>query len=242
MGATKPKTKQSNVPAWTRFVVAGCGGFSGWLFVHPMDVIKVQSQLIGETLKPGDPRPSIMSVVEARPWGKVAAVVTPSVHRIGRADHNRLRVPRGRVRVPQTRRTRPPPIEDGERRYRPDQVRAFGVACCLQRVRRARGFIGLYDGLSAAAMRQFSYGTLRIGFYDIFSERLLEPGDTSFFSKALVACLSGGLGSFLSNPVEVALVRMQADSRLPAAEQRGYKNGPGSRRPRARRWSRGPRP
>jgi hypothetical protein len=28
-------------PIWTKFALAGVGGFSGWVFVHPFDVIKV---------------------------------------------------------------------------------------------------------------------------------------------------------------------------------------------------------
>ena len=29
-------------PQWTKFALAGLGGFSGWCFVHPFDVIKVR--------------------------------------------------------------------------------------------------------------------------------------------------------------------------------------------------------
>lgn len=33
---------------------------------------------------------------------------------------------------------------------------------------------------------------------------------------------AGGLAALISNPIEVSLVRMQADGRLPVAQQRGY--------------------
>ena len=34
---------------------------------------------------------------------------------------------------------------------------------------------------------------------------------------------AGGLGSFVGNPCDLALVRMQADTTLPEAERRNYK-------------------
>jgi solute carrier family 25 oxoglutarate transporter 11 len=40
----------------------------------------------------------------------------------------------------------------------------------------------------------------------------------------LLGVISGGLGSFLGTPAEVALVRMTLDGRLPAAERRNYKH------------------
>ena len=35
---------------------------------------------------------------------------------------------------------------------------------------------------------------------------------------------AGGLGSFIGNPCDLALVRMQADSTLPAEQRRNYKH------------------
>jgi len=35
---------------------------------------------------------------------------------------------------------------------------------------------------------------------------------------------AGGIGSFIGNPCDLALVRFQADSTLPPAERRNYKN------------------
>ena len=44
----------------------------------------------------------------------------------------------------------------------------------------------------------------------------------SFATKLGMGCISGGIGSFVGTPSEVALVRMSADSKLPPAERRGY--------------------
>jgi solute carrier family 25 oxoglutarate transporter 11 len=46
----------------------------------------------------------------------------------------------------------------------------------------------------------------------------------SFFQKAYSALIAGFVGSLVGNPADLALIRMQADSRLPLAERRNYKN------------------
>ena len=48
--------------------------------------------------------------------------------------------------------------------------------------------------------------------------------DISFVRKLGMGCTSGAIGAFVGTPSELALVRMGADSKLPAAERRNYKN------------------
>lgn len=52
----------------------------------------------------------------------------------------------------------------------------------------------------------------------------LNVDELSFFQKAYCASFAGFIGSLVGNPPDLALVRMQADSRLPEAERRNYKN------------------
>lgn len=47
-------------------------------------------------------------------------------------------------------------------------------------------------------------------------------GDIPFAKKLGMGCISGGIGSFVGNPSELALVRMSADSKSPVAERRNY--------------------
>ncbi len=42
--------------------------------------------------------------------------------------------------------------------------------------------------------------------------------------KIQYSLLSGGIGSAIANPTDVALIRFQSDNNLPAAERRNYKN------------------
>lgn len=91
---------------------------------------------------------------------------------------------------------------------------------------------GLYAGISAAYLRQWLYGSCRIGIYANLLEKAQlknvtlgkDKNDIAFHSKLLMGCVSGGIGSFVGTPSELALVRMTADSKLPPAERRNYKN------------------
>jgi solute carrier family 25 (mitochondrial oxoglutarate transporter), member 11 len=89
--------------------------------------------------------------------------------------------------------------------------------------------LDLYDGLSAGLLRQVVYGTSRLGFFFTFEEMLksrAERNGTSygFGQRAAASLTAGGLGAFIGNPVEVALIRMQSDGLKPPAERAGYKN------------------
>mmetsp|Transcript_125857 Transcript_125857/g.187839 ORF Transcript_125857/g.187839 Transcript_125857/m.187839 type:complete len:342 (-) Transcript_125857:80-1105(-) len=86
---------------------------------------------------------------------------------------------------------------------------------------------GLYAGISAAYLRQWLYGSCRMGIYSYLLEqaKLRNNGnasDISFAQKLAMGSVSGGIGSFVGTPSEVALVRMSADSKLPLAERRNY--------------------
>ena len=91
---------------------------------------------------------------------------------------------------------------------------------------------GLYAGISAAYLRQWMYGSFRIGIYAYLLEEAQnknltlgrDKNDIQFSQKLAMGCISGGVGSFIGNPSEIALVRMSADSKLPMAERRNYSN------------------
>ncbi len=90
---------------------------------------------------------------------------------------------------------------------------------------------GLYAGVSAAYLRQWLYGSCRIGIYSYLLENAqnanikagLEKNAISLPSKMLMGLTSGGIGSFVGTPSELALVRMSNDKKLPEAQRRNYK-------------------
>ena len=91
---------------------------------------------------------------------------------------------------------------------------------------------GLYAGISAAYLRQWMYGSCRMGIYSFLLERSKlentqagkDPMDISFTSKLIMGAAAGAIGSAVGTPSELALVRMSADSKLPPAERRNYGN------------------
>lgn len=86
------------------------------------------------------------------------------------------------------------------------------------------GYGALYNGLSSALLRQFTYGTIRIGVYRyLFDKEAKINKSVSFNKKFLFSLTSGAVGSFFGNPFDVVLVRMQADNTLPADQRRNYR-------------------
>ncbi len=150
--AKQRPTAVGNPPLWTKFAIAGFGGLSGWMFVHPFDVLKVRLQ-VTET-------------------GKTSGV-------------NMMRS-----------------------------------------IIKNEGFKGLYSGLSAAAARQLSYTTSRIGLYDTFTTKMQgdDGAPLSLVKKIVCGLSAGGIAATCCCPIEVALVRMQTDGMVEASQRRGYRN------------------
>jgi solute carrier family 25 oxoglutarate transporter 11 len=89
---------------------------------------------------------------------------------------------------------------------------------------------GLYAGISAAFLRQWLYGSCRMGIYSyLLDEQQTKnvaagrsKNDISFANKLGMGCVSGAIGSLVGTPSEVALVRMSADSKMSPADRRNY--------------------
>ncbi|EPS72906.1 hypothetical protein M569_01849 [Genlisea aurea] len=91
---------------------------------------------------------------------------------------------------------------------------------------RQEGLAGLFSGVSATVLRQALYSTTRMGLYQVLKDKWTDP-DTHTMSlqrKILAGLLSGGVGAAVGNPADVAMIRMQADGRLPASQRRNYKS------------------
>jgi solute carrier family 25 (mitochondrial oxoglutarate transporter), member 11 len=88
------------------------------------------------------------------------------------------------------------------------------------------GFVGIYSGLSAGLLRQATYTTSRMGIYQSLLDNFSDNNNKqlSFAFKTAIGIFSGGVAAYIGTPAEVALIRMTADGKLPAAERRGYKN------------------
>ena len=90
------------------------------------------------------------------------------------------------------------------------------------------GVKGFYRGIDSALLRQAVYCTLRLGLYfnlsDYIRKNVNSGANLSPLQKAYSSLITGAIGSFVGNPFDVVLVRMQADKTLPVAERRNYPN------------------
>ncbi|KAJ5716110.1 hypothetical protein N7493_008021 [Penicillium malachiteum] len=94
---------------------------------------------------------------------------------------------------------------------------------------RHNGVTGLYNGLSAALLRQITYSTTRFGIYEELKNRVMKNSQDPTAPPGLltllgISCISGFIGGFAGNPADVLNVRMQSDAALPIEQRRNYRN------------------
>ena len=88
------------------------------------------------------------------------------------------------------------------------------------------GAAALFSGVSATVLRQTLYSTTRMGLYDILKNKWTDPSTNNLplARKIAAGLIAGGVGAAVGNPADVAMVRMQADGRLPLDQRRNYKS------------------
>lgn len=92
------------------------------------------------------------------------------------------------------------------------------------RIFQTEGTAALFSGVSATVLRQTLYSTTRMGLYDVMKQTWSDPdtGNMPLVRKIAAGLIAGGIGAAVGNPADVAMVRMQADGRLPPAQRRNY--------------------
>ncbi|KAM3329097.1 hypothetical protein ACQJBY_026267 [Aegilops geniculata] len=89
------------------------------------------------------------------------------------------------------------------------------------------GVGSFYKGLSAGLLRQATYTTARLGSFRVLTNKAVEANEGKplpLVQKAAIGLTAGAIGACFGSPADLALIRMQADSTLPAAQRRHYKN------------------
>ncbi|XP_031265087.1 mitochondrial uncoupling protein 5-like [Pistacia vera] len=101
-----------------------------------------------------------------------------------------------------------------------------GLVTVGVRLVKQEGVAALFSGVSATVLRQTLYSTTRMGLYDILKNKWTDPETRTMplTSKIVAGLIAGGIGAAVGNPADVAMVRMQADGRLPPAQRRNYKS------------------
>lgn len=94
------------------------------------------------------------------------------------------------------------------------------------KILQTEGIVALYSGVSASVLRQSVYSTTCMGLYDLMKQNWSDPdsGNMPLMRKIAAGLIAGGIGSAIGNPADVAMVRMQADGRLPISQRRNYKS------------------
>eukprot|EP00252_Welwitschia_mirabilis_P006722 TRINITY_DN17620_c0_g1_i1.p1 TRINITY_DN17620_c0_g1~~TRINITY_DN17620_c0_g1_i1.p1 ORF type:complete len:315 (+),score=9.52 TRINITY_DN17620_c0_g1_i1:832-1776(+) len=93
------------------------------------------------------------------------------------------------------------------------------------KVVQTEGVRALFSGVSATMLRQTLYSTTRMGLYEMLKEKWSDGASKNSLplAKKIVAGLTAGaIGAAVGNPADVAMVRMQADGRLPVEQRRNY--------------------
>ncbi|KAI5076102.1 hypothetical protein GOP47_0008167 [Adiantum capillus-veneris] len=88
---------------------------------------------------------------------------------------------------------------------------------------RTEGVKALFSGVSATVLRQCLYSTTRMGLYEVLKQRWAwKDGKLPVVKKVGAGLIAGAIGAAIGNPADVAMVRMQADGRLPRVQRRNY--------------------
>jgi solute carrier family 25 oxoglutarate transporter 11 len=177
------------------FVEGGIASIIAGCSTHPLDLIKVRMQLQGENHAP-NPNPNHLHQHNLRPAFAFnsTTIAAPGAH---------LHIP-----------SPPPP---------PPKTGPVSVGI---KIFQAEGVAGLFSGVSATVLRQTLYSTTRMGLYEVFKQKWTDPnsGTLPLGRKIAAGLIAGGIGAAVGNPADVAMVRMQADGRLPASQRRNYKS------------------
>lgn len=90
----------------------------------------------------------------------------------------------------------------------------------------SEGVAALFSGVSATVLRQTLYSTTRMGLYDVLKQKWTDKDSKGMplSRKVAAGLIAGAIGAAVGNPADVAMVRMQADGRLPSAQRRNYKS------------------
>lgn len=107
----------------------------------------------------------------------------------------------------------------------PQAARA-GLISVGVRIVQQEGMAALFSGVSATVLRQTLYSTTRMGLYDVLKKKWTDQGSghLPLVRKIAAGLIAGAVGAAVGNPADVAMVRMQADGRLPLAQRRNYKS------------------
>ena len=123
------------------------------------------------------------------------------------------------------------PLDTIKVQLQTQQQARFGFFGMTVNIVKNNSFFALYNGISAAVLRQATYSTTRFACYEIVKDMVTtnsnsggKQKDMPFYQKILIAGMSGAIGGIIGAPADLTNVRMQNDSKLPIDQRRNYKH------------------
>ncbi|XP_033159038.1 mitochondrial dicarboxylate carrier [Drosophila mauritiana] len=93
----------------------------------------------------------------------------------------------------------------------------------IKRIYTLKGYLGFYDGFSAAILRQMTSTNIHFIVYDT-GKKLEYFERDSYVGKIILGCVAGACGSVFGIPTDLINVRMQTDMKEPPYKRRNYKH------------------
>lgn len=83
-------------------------------------------------------------------------------------------------------------------------VASVGAMTIGSQIVKTEGVTGLYKGLTASLLRQFTYSGARIGSYPYIKNMMQESdGNLSLFRKLAAGMIAGAVGAVVGNPSDL---------------------------------------
>ncbi|CAH8392259.1 unnamed protein product [Eruca vesicaria subsp. sativa] len=186
------------------FLEGGIAAIIAGALTHPLDLIKVRMQLQGEHAFSLDQNPNhnlnLDLNLPVKPYRPVFALDSL----IGSISL----LPASTPTPPSSTRSSATPFAVGAH------------------IVKTEGPAALFSGVSATVLRQMLYSATRMGIYDFLKRKWTDQltGNFPLVTKIAAGLIAGAIGSAVGNPADVAMVRMQADGRLPFHRRRNYKS------------------
>jgi len=89
------------------------------------------------------------------------------------------------------------------------------------------GLRAFYRGIDSALLRQATFTSLRLGIFTNLGELIKQYRERPIlttYEKAACSLTAGGIAALIDTPLDLSLVRTQADRTLPVELQRKYRN------------------
>jgi solute carrier family 25 (mitochondrial oxoglutarate transporter), member 11 len=106
------------------------------------------------------------------------------------------------------------------------RARTTSFAATASALLKEEGAAGLFRGVTAGLLRQAAFVGTKFVLYEQLKQRAADGnGELAFSARVGCGLAAGTGGALVGNPFDLAMVRMQADGKLPLDMQRGYNNG-----------------